>query len=319
MPDEYVIVNKSDLTSMADTVRSTTGSTEKISVNNLNDAVATAVTSGGVLIDSSLTQSGYAADAKATGDALRSLSEEIANLQTSGLTTAKINALNGLFKIGAYTEDASAAYAAFKTAFGISDSEGGETEKTLTGISATYTGGDVPAGTALDDLTDIIVTAQYSDGSTASVTGYTMSGEINEGSNTITVSYGGMTTTFSVTGVAESSVNPFAGTWTEGFRLQSSGKEYATGHATYDTTDYVDCTNFNTVTISATLVGTNQIINAVVWYDDSKTYISGEGQYYINLSNNTDYPPSRSFTKPDGAAYCRICLVGYENFNISVE
>lgn len=80
MPDEYVIVNKSDLTSMADTVRSTTGSTEKISVNNLNDAVAAAVTSGGVLIDSSLTQSGYAADAKATGDALRALSEEISGI-----------------------------------------------------------------------------------------------------------------------------------------------------------------------------------------------------------------------------------------------
>ena len=76
MPDEYVIVEKSTLDSIGDTVRSATGSTENISVNNLNDAVAAAITSGGVLIDSSLTQSGYAADAKATGDAIRSLSEE---------------------------------------------------------------------------------------------------------------------------------------------------------------------------------------------------------------------------------------------------
>lgn len=77
MPDEYVIVEKSTLDSIGDTVRSATGSTNSISVNNLNDAVAAAVTSGGVLIDSSLTQSGYAADAKATGDAISSLSEEI--------------------------------------------------------------------------------------------------------------------------------------------------------------------------------------------------------------------------------------------------
>lgn len=84
MPDEYVIVEKSTLDSIGDTVRSATGSTENISVNNLNDAVAAAITSGGVLIDSSLTQSGYAADAKATGDAIRSLSEEIGNIQISG-------------------------------------------------------------------------------------------------------------------------------------------------------------------------------------------------------------------------------------------
>ena len=79
MADEYVIVEKSTLDSIGDTVRNATGSTDSISVNNLNDAVAAAVTSGGVLIDSSLTQSGYAADAKATGDAISSLSEDKAN------------------------------------------------------------------------------------------------------------------------------------------------------------------------------------------------------------------------------------------------
>lgn len=91
MPDEYVIVEKSTLDSIGDTVRSATGSTENISVNNLNDAVAAAITSGGVLIDSSLTQSGYAADAKATGDAIRSLSEgKVGNLDNLN-TQAKEN------------------------------------------------------------------------------------------------------------------------------------------------------------------------------------------------------------------------------------
>ena len=74
---------------------------------------------------------------------------------------------------------------------------------TLTGISASYTGGDVVIGTALSALVGIVVTAKYSDGTTKTVTGYTLSGSITEGSNTITVTYEGMTATFTVTGVEE--------------------------------------------------------------------------------------------------------------------
>lgn len=73
---------------------------------------------------------------------------------------------------------------------------------TLQSISATYAGGEVTVGTALTDLTGVTVTAHYSDGSTATITGYILSGEIVEGKNTITVSYDGKTTTFMVTGVA---------------------------------------------------------------------------------------------------------------------
>lgn len=75
-------------------------------------------------------------------------------------------------------------------------------EVVLVGITAVYSGGNVPAGTSLDALTGITVTATYSDGSTANVTGYTLSGSIAEGSNTITVSYSGKTTTIVVFGEA---------------------------------------------------------------------------------------------------------------------
>lgn len=75
---------------------------------------------------------------------------------------------------------------------------------TLSSISATYVGGEVATGTDLSDLTGITVTALYSDGSTANVTGYSLSGEILEGENTITVSYSGLTTTFAVIGVEQS-------------------------------------------------------------------------------------------------------------------
>ena len=77
-------------------------------------------------------------------------------------------------------------------------------DATLTSISVIYTGGDVTVGTTLSDLTGITVTATYSNGTTKEVTGYTLSGEIAEGNNIITVSYGGKKTTFTVKGVAES-------------------------------------------------------------------------------------------------------------------
>lgn len=85
------------------------------------------------------------------------------------------------------------------------DETGGEdtpTEATLTNIEATYSGGDVEEGTSLNDLTGIIVTGTYSDGTTKNIIDYTLSGVINEGTNTITVSYQGQTTTFTVNGVA---------------------------------------------------------------------------------------------------------------------
>lgn len=74
-------------------------------------------------------------------------------------------------------------------------------EVTIESISATYTGGNVTEGTSLSALKGITVKATYSNGTTANVTGYTLSGEIKEGGNTITVTYAGLTTTFTVIGI----------------------------------------------------------------------------------------------------------------------
>ena len=44
----------------------------------------------------------------------------------------------------------------------------------------------------------LTVTASYDDGTSSAVSGYTLSGELAEGASTVTVAYGGKTTTFSV-------------------------------------------------------------------------------------------------------------------------
>ena len=95
----------------------------------------------------------------------------------------------------------------------------------LVSVTATYSGGDVAVGTAISELTGIVVTAYYSDGSSATVTDYTLSGNIAEGSNTITVSYGGKTTTFTVTGVAESGGDIPADATRLAY-IESSGTQY---------------------------------------------------------------------------------------------
>lgn len=135
--------------------------------------------------------------------------------QSGGLSSAAAALLVAILRAGVYTSDQSANITALEAALASSgdtgdngDNTGGDETPdavTLTSISAVYTGGDVAVGTAVADLAGVVVTATYSDGSTATVTGYTLNGNIAEGSNTVTVSYGGKTTTFTVTGVAEES------------------------------------------------------------------------------------------------------------------
>lgn len=125
----------------------------------------------------------------------------------TGFSTEAINKLKEVGNYLAYTtSDGGSKFTELISILrGSSGGGSGETtEVTLSSISATYTGGEVTTGTVLSSLTGITVTATYSDGTTKTVTGYSLSGEILEGENTITVSYGGKTATITVTGVAES-------------------------------------------------------------------------------------------------------------------
>lgn len=72
---------------------------------------------------------------------------------------------------------------------------------TVTSITAVFTQGAnvVYTNDSLDTLRQyLVVTANYSDGTSAAVTTYTLSGTLAEGTSTITVTYGGETDTFTV-------------------------------------------------------------------------------------------------------------------------
>lgn len=208
----------------------------------------------------------------------------------------------------------------FKTAWGITDDNTGEEEEpeepdnpevTLSSISATYTGGEVTVGTALTDLTGITVTARYSDGSTANVTGYTLNGSIVEGSNTITVTYQGKTTTFTVTGVAESGGGEETGVsneteWSDGvpYTLTLTADAYVKKDGSFGTdedwsrTNLLYCkgaSNISFATSNGTPIKTSYYN---CFYDENKTYLSNfsmtnsgiavpENASYVALSNET--------------------------------
>lgn len=170
-----------------------------------------------------------------------------------------------------------------------------EEQVTLTSISATYTGGDVAVGTSLNDLTGITVTAHYSDGSTANVTGYTLSGEIVEGSNTITVSYGGKSTTFTVTGVAESGGNDSSE------ELMSESNIVATGYTITKNVQYsfyqlivkegvnvYEIPVESGVTYEATI--TNNIQYGTPYWDDNQmTNVNANTTFAISADKFTDF------------------------------
>lgn len=159
-------------------------------------------------LDETLTDSTKAAPADLVGE-LKGDLEQLKQNGTGTGTGLSTDAIDKLEEVGNYlaytTADGGSKWTELISILrnGSSGSGSGETDVTLSSISATYNGGDVPVGTALNSLTGITVTGTYSNGSTSEITGYTLSGTIAEGNNTITVSYGGKTTTFTVVGYVE--------------------------------------------------------------------------------------------------------------------
>ena len=182
-----------------------TGLTDEMAVVSSWASAVTAITLNQSSISiSGATTSQLVATTTPTGGAVTwsSSNTAVATVSSSGLVTG---VSNGTATITATSGDVSATCSV--TVSGIA---------TLSSISASYT----QTGTIYDtdDLNDIltagslVVTATYSDSSTATVasTDYTLSGTLTVGTSTITVAYGGKTTTFNVT--VTQYVEPYIGT-----------------------------------------------------------------------------------------------------------
>lgn len=158
------------------------------------------------VIDSTLSKQGKLAESKAVGEALadKADADDVTALDTrvtalesgsSGGLTADIKAalLACFANVAWANENGQTYYDALDAAL--------NPPANLSSITCVYTqSGTVYDTASLDDLkTDLVVTAHWSDNTTSTVTTYTLSGTLTEGTSTITVSYGGKSTTFNVT------------------------------------------------------------------------------------------------------------------------
>lgn len=175
----------------------------------------------------------------------------------------------------------------------------------LASISAVYTqSGTVYTTDTLDSLkTDLVVTATYSDSTTETLesTDYTLSGTLTEGTSTITVTYEGKTTTFSVTVTAPATLSSITAVYTQ------SGTVYDTDSldslksdlvvtAVYSdsTTQIVASTDYTlsgtltegTSTITVSYGGKTATFNVNVTHS-TKVVITSEMDYGVAVNSNT--------------------------------
>lgn len=148
-------------------------------------------------------------------------------------------------------------------------------------ITATYTqSGTVYDTDSLDSLkADLVVTANYAGGTSETVpaSGYTLSGTLTAGTSTITVSYGGLTDTFTVTVTEYLNYYPIevVGTGV----VNTSGT--VTANSSYNLTDF-----FNLDSSYSALTFTHDTASSVTCYVqffNGDTYVDRKG-----LSKTTD-------------------------------
>lgn len=249
-------------------------------------------TSGGVYnsvavqTDTTLTLSGVAADAKKTGDEISDLRSAIQ--QSGGLTADVKQALENLLEKVAYIDGNGQTYLdALHTAM--------YPPANLTRITAVYTqSGTVYDTDSLDDLkADLVVTAFYDNSTSEIVSTYTLSGTLAEGTSTITVSYGGKTTTFNVTVTHVRTVDYTDGYIDDNGEIVSATNNYVSNN--YDAVtagDFVQVQNFSPASSVR-----------VAEYDSSKNFIKRSFQTQSELHNG------QSYKLADNTAFVRMGFV----------
>ena len=274
--------------------------------------------------DTTLTQSGKAADAKATGDAVAELKEDLSDMTTataddvgkalkaktvtdgkvtewefgstgsgSGLTNSQKLAILNCFAHVAWTDAQGQTYYDELEEVLFPPAE-------LTSISAVYVNSNpVYTDTDIDTLKQYItVTAHYSDGTSSVVNAYTLSGTLTVGTSTLTVAYSEMTTTISVT-VSVTPKSDMNG-WTDGVMYTDievvEDKYFDDGtiksYGGWDRTGYIPCHGASTIVFEAADIanGLNQRYNG--FFDENKSYIQSMGN--VSMSGATITVPSNA-------------------------
>ena len=221
------------------------------------------------------------------------------NPVAGGMTKTEKDLILSLFRNASYTSDnMGSTFSALEALWnGEAPEEPDVPVVTLTRISATYSGGSVPVGTAVTDLTGIVVTAHYSDGSTETVTGYTLSGTIAEGSNTVTVNYGGETATFTVTGIVEQ-----ASAWEDGYFTTSGTIQQADTYMYYK--EYLPIAPGQKCYIYNTNNKWKSWESQYAFYDENKNFMT-RAVSNVNSMLLNGRIVSHAGSAPDGAAYIR--------------
>lgn len=186
-PSDGGILSDSDLSLIQDAIDSTSPAAIAQGVSDWMDENLTPTTP---VVDASLTVQGAAADAKKTGDEINDLKSQI----TGGIPYSVKLALDNILQNVAFKNDDG--YSADLSAV-----HAWATSINVTSISAVYTqSGTVYDTDSLDDLeADLVVTAFYDNGTSAEVSGYTLSGTLEIGTSTIVATYGGKSASFNVT------------------------------------------------------------------------------------------------------------------------
>lgn len=232
------------------------------------------------------------------GTELTDIKQDLAELEGGGLTEDAKQALLACFQNVAWIgEDGQDYYDALESALYPSAD--------LVSISAVFTQGQnvIYDTDDLDTLKQyLVVTAHYSDSSTATVTTYALSGSLTVGTSTITVTYGGKTTTFNVTVTHELTyVQDGLVMWLDGEK-NSTGGTHATSLSTWvdQSGNGWDWTNDGNATINSKSVGFNgssttfsrnsipqnvQMIEVVLNNTSNGCVMTGFGRNYIGNVN----------------------------------
>ena len=171
---------------------------------------------------------------------------------------------------------------------------------TVTSIAAVYTqSGTVYTNDSLDTLkADLVVTATYSDSSTATVPSseYVLSGTLTEGTSTITVTYEGATTTFAVTVTAAPRVYLYNWDFTESLIDSVSSAEAVTAAADGVSLPTRDSSglSFNAAT-QRVYLGTINMPGKTIEVDVANFEFKGSTSHHIRFIMNAQYTTTTGY------------------------